>query len=813
MKLWSFIANTVLLAAVGSAEYSNEDVQIASKSFEGKLLNYRSLKITKEDEGDEAVLAWMSTGDMWITHDQGSSWFKSPISYPVRVLEHPFFNERVYVQTRDDKLYYSSDHAKSFKVLTTPARLNKYGYLLRFHKDNPNNIILLTEDDCDASSSQYCTDTAWYSLDGGIKWKKLLDKVDGCMWVYGLENLDSPQQIMCSQYDAETNTKLAVTSKDFFRSKKVVLENIRGMVLQEPFVVVAAYDRRSTGQPDAALISYVSSDAENFVRAHYPPDISVSHNMGYTVLDSKTKTLFMDVATHRDWGTILKSNANGTEFVEIINGVNRSPQGYVDFEKGSIEGVSLANVVTNLDDVSHGSSKLIKTKISHTDGALWNYLKPPAGLCGDTPIEECSMHLHGYTERYTIKNSPSSPSAVGLIIANGNVGSSLVPMTESGTYMSSDAGDTWFEIDEDPVLWEFGDSGSIIVTVPYLAPTNTIKYSTNEGKSWTQYQFTEEFVQVLNVVNIPSDTSRKFVMFTRSPRDEGDNTYAFSLDFSQLATRRCDIGDFYEWEPFGGNECLFGHEISYLRKSIDSECFVGKVMEDSKKIGQPVTFKKNCKCERKDFECDFNYKLAEDGTCKLIEGYSKPTMEDQCANGAIAWHDVTGYRRIPIDTCEGGENLAPPRWLACPGKEVEFEDKFGDGSDHGTPSGGSIFKTIIFLFVLFGAFGALGIFVAGQLGKRGSITLGDAGEGFNRIAGDRGERFLEVVLAGAGALFSKVKGATEALVGRANSRFSRNALYERLDDEERARILDDRDLEEDELDNPELRDFELYEDE
>ena len=48
------------------------------------------------------------------------------------------------------------------------------------------------------------------------------------------------------------------------------------------------------------------------------------------------------------WGTILKSNSNGTYFGVSIENVNRDERGYVDFEKMiGLDGIALINVVAN----------------------------------------------------------------------------------------------------------------------------------------------------------------------------------------------------------------------------------------------------------------------------------------------------------------------------------------------------------------------------------------------------------------------------------------------------------------------------------
>ena len=126
-------------------------------------------------------------------------------------------------------------------------------------------------------------------------------------------------------------------------------------------------------------------------------------------------------------------------------------------------------------------------------------------------------------------------------MAVGNVGMSLAPYTESDTFLSRDAGFTWQEVHKDAHLWEFGDSGSIVVMANDEEPTNYVLFSTDEGLTWREYQFSQDKIRVYSIVTIPADTSRKFILFGSYARSAG--TVAVHLDFSALTGRQC--GSFF----------------------------------------------------------------------------------------------------------------------------------------------------------------------------------------------------------------------------------------------------------------------------
>jgi len=172
-------------------------------------------------------------------------------------------------------------------------------------------------------------------------------------------------------------------------------------------------------------------------------------------------------------------------------------------------------------------------------------------------------------------------------MAVGNVGESLKPYKESDTFLSRDAGFTWEEVHKDAHMWEFGDSGSILVIVNDEGPTDHVLYSTDEGLTWLEYRFSEEKIRVMSLVTVPEDNSRRFILFGVRLRLPG--AIAVHLDFSSLTMRKCEYDftsvsasylnqpggelnmqdpnddDFELWGPSIEREevCLFGRRVSF----------------------------------------------------------------------------------------------------------------------------------------------------------------------------------------------------------------------------------------------------------
>jgi hypothetical protein len=89
-------------------------------------------------------------------------------------------------------------------------------------------------------------------------------------------------------------------------------------------------------------------------------------------------------------------------------------------------------------------------------------------------LPECSLSLHSFTERKDPTNIFSSPTAIGIIMGVGNVGTHLKSYDESDTFLTRDAGRTWKVIRKGPHLYEFGDHGGLLVLVDDRSPVDHV---------------------------------------------------------------------------------------------------------------------------------------------------------------------------------------------------------------------------------------------------------------------------------------------------------------------------------------------------
>jgi len=250
----------------------------------------------------------------------------------------------------------------------------------------------------------------------------------------------------------------------------------------------------------------------------------------------------------------------------------------------------------------------------------------------------------------------------------GNVGESLAPYKESDTFLTRDAGFTWQEVHKDAHMWEFGDSGSIIVIVNDEEPVDHVQYTLDEGKTWREYNFGER-LRISSLMTIPEDNSRKFLLIGYPPREQ-DKAHAVHLDFSSVTKRQCVLNledpshdDFELWSPSEEREeqCLFGRQTLYRRRIRDAKCYIGQLDRP------PPTIQKNCTCTEVDFECEYNHIRNSAGECVLVSSAQSLHNDDSCPEGAEFWYERTAYRKIPKSSCVGGERPDRGTEHVCPG--------------------------------------------------------------------------------------------------------------------------------------------------
>ena len=720
----------ITCGAISEPQSDGGSITVKENQFDSNIIFYQYF----ETMADETVIIGTMKSDVYVSHDSGQTIKKFDIDDKIiEVIFNPYFNSSAYLFGASGTLYVTKDRGNSFHETKLP-RSRQLGFPLEFSAKDENTFIYYGGRDCDSMFNPECHAVAYITTDGGQTFEELLNNAIHCEFVGSLYKYPSDEKlIFCQVKEKNSLKRTLVASRDFFvNDKSVLFDSIIGYMSTGEFTVVAI------PHDNGELRAYVTVDGKEFAEAKFPQDATAERQEAFTILGSQTGSIFLHLSTNNrpggEFGVLMKSNSNGTSFVTLERAVNRNQQGMVDFEKvQGLEGIIMVNTVGNRDEVLNaGEGKKLKSKITFNDGSDWSFIQPPrkdsegkSYSCSKS-LEKCSLHLHSYSERTDIRDTSSSGSAIGMLIGVGNVGEYLLPKDECSTFFSSDGGESWTEIKKGPYQWEYGDHGGILVLVPENVATDTLTYSTDAGKSWKDYKFTEQKTIVQDIITVPGDSVLRFLLISQSTSVKGGSTKTFSIDFTGSFARQCTFNpddpatDDFDYLSLGdfGTECLFGHQAEYLKK-INYDCYVGNVP-----VSEFHRITKNCSCTRKDFECDYNFQKANDGTCKLVEGLTPADPSDICKKSdAIEFYEPSGYRKIPLSTCEGGLKLdtaSAPQ--ACPGKEDEFKKKYNVG---GFPFF-SLFFVPFVIFVLIAWFVYIrGIRRNGGFARFGEIRLGD----------------------------------------------------------------------------------------
>ncbi|CCH58669.1 hypothetical protein TBLA_0A08800 [Henningerozyma blattae CBS 6284] len=712
---------------------SDQKILTSEYDFQSQIISYRYF----DTSSDESFIITTKDRKVYVSNDGGQTIQKidSGDDEIVEIVFNPYFGSNAYLFGRSGKLYMTTDRGRTFS--STQLDTSKHlGFPIEFNAKDQDTFVYYAGKNCDSVYNPDCHAVAYITRDGGRTFKEMLDDAIHCEFVGSLFKHPSDENLVLCQVKVRgKNERNLVASNDYFENdNRKVFDSIIGYMSTGEYIVVA------TPYSEGELRAYVTIDGEEFAEAQFPQNINADKQESFTILGSETGSIFLHLATFlepdAEFGALTKSNSNGTSFVTLERAVNRNFFGFVDFEKvQGLEGIILINVVDNKDQVINKSQeKKLKSKITFNDGSDWSYLNPPKTDsdgnrydCFKAGIEKCSLHLHGFTERRDKRDTFGSGSAIGMMFGIGNVGEYLAPKNQGSTFFTTNGGATWTELRKGTYQWEFGDHGGILVLVKDGERTKNIHYSIDFGKTWNDYQFSEQEVLVKDIVTVPQDSAMRFLLVTEPKTSRMGATKIISIDFSRVFERQCQLDftsksnpDFayFPIEPLAG-VCLFGHQAEYLKKT-SSNCYIGNYP-----LSKSVRIIKNCTCTRNDFECDYNFYKAKDGTCKLVEGLDKQEASNICRKTPelIEYFEPSGYRKIPLSTCQGGlklDKFSDP--LPCPGKMKEFRKKYSVE--------GSFFFIVWFIpFVFFLACAWFlydrGIRRNGGFARFGEIRLGD----------------------------------------------------------------------------------------
>jgi len=176
--------------------------------------------------------------------------------------------------------------------------------------------------------------------------------------------------------------------------------------------------------------------------------------------------------------------------------------------------------------------------------------------------DACFLNLHGVSSEFPPFYSVSS--AIGIILANGNVGEYLSKDPEDiSTFLSRDGGLNWFEVRKGSHIYEIGDHGGLIVIADDQHPTDTILYSWDEGLTWQDLRISKDKIMVRNIIIEPYSVALNFVVYGETVSKKGKKRgVVVGINFGSLNERICKNpeepdsanSDYEKWTPSDGKD-------------------------------------------------------------------------------------------------------------------------------------------------------------------------------------------------------------------------------------------------------------------
>ncbi|KAJ7048251.1 hypothetical protein C8F01DRAFT_1193597 [Mycena amicta] len=661
---------------------------VQHESFTDSVSEIQTVLIRLADHSIWQYTRWQSRVDdvVWIQRFKGEHFLDIQL--------HPYSSYRAYLLTNGRKIYSTTDQGRTWNPYYTPTRPNSFGVPpLHFHTKT-DEILWIGDRDCgdphaweETEIPSYCHAEVQYTQDNGRKWSFIRNYVRNCDW-----GLSTPTEIWCESYRDKTGMQrlfqddnpLALIRGEgyFLERQELVNSEIAGFTNIGSYSLVA-----KKPEPNSVNVDLFVWDGVSLHKSFFPQTMGLQDKR-YTILSSTSRSVFLHQQTRHSagWGTILKSNANGTRFSVSAEYVNRDTRGFVDFE-GSLEGVWRANIVVNPRDAMVNGEKELRTKISFNDGSTWEALTPPkldsAGQpysCvvhdAAVPREDCSLHLRGYTH----SGPEASYREPGLVFDIGNVGASLTPYTTPYTavFMTRNAGRSWEEIRKGAYKIGVLNDGAVVVLAPEGQTTDRVWYSLDLGRTWQDYQFDEAGAAAMrvNTMVIPRLATRrvaadawKVVLLGEVAGKTGAT--AVHLDFSPLA-KPCNADARYIEPWILADGCLLGQKTRDFRRSTIPTCNPANTFPSPSKL-------EDCTCTELDFECELGFLRNPAGQCVRIRGTQPTPPSGTCDSGDRMWYEPPAYRKISLSSCVPPDSDNEPRfestngiWHPCPAATSEF---------------------------------------------------------------------------------------------------------------------------------------------
>uniref|UniRef100_A0A8C6WAY8 VPS10 domain-containing receptor SorCS2 n=1 Tax=Nannospalax galili TaxID=1026970 RepID=A0A8C6WAY8_NANGA len=598
---------------------------------------------------------------LWRSLDFGTTYTKLTLQPGVTTVIDNFYicptNKRKIILVssslgdREQSLFLSMDEGATFQKHPVPFLVET----LLFHPKEEDKVLAYTED-----SKLYVSSES----DLGKKWILLQERVtkDHVFWAVSGVDID-PNLVHMEAQDLNGDFRYFTCQihNCSAQSHKVPFPDPvdqGSLTVQDEYIFLKATSANRTKY-------YVSYRRSDFVLMKLPK-YALPKDLQIISTDEQQVFLAVQEWNQADTYNLYQSDPRGIRYSLVLENVRSSKQAeesvVIDIlEVRGVKGVFLANQKVN---------GKVMTLITYNKGRDWDYLRPPSTDMNGKPTNcqapDCHLHLHlrWADNPYVSGTVHTKDTAPGLIMGAGNLGSQLVEYKEE-MYITSDCGHTWRQVFEEEHHVLYLDHGGVIVAIKDTSiPLKILKFSVDEGHTWSTHNFTSTSVFVDGLLSEPGDETLVMTVFGHiSFRSDWE---LVKVDFRPSFPRQCVEDDYSSWDltDLQGDRCIMGQQRSFRKRKSTSWCVKGKSFTSA-------LTSRVCKCRDSDFLCDYGFERSPSSEstaskCSANFWFNPLSPPDDCALGKT-YTSSLGYRKVVSNVCEGGVDLQQsPVQLQCP---------------------------------------------------------------------------------------------------------------------------------------------------
>ncbi|XP_058250232.1 VPS10 domain-containing receptor SorCS2 isoform X1 [Hemibagrus wyckioides] len=620
---------------------------------------------------------------LWRSSDYGTTYSKLNLMPGTTIIVTNFYicpsNKRKVIlisstiNEQDQMLFISTDEGASFQRQPLSFTVET----LLFHPSDEDKLLAYSKEA-----------TVYVSTDLGRKWTLLQERVTKDRVFWSVAGVDVDPDLVHMEIQDTSGGYLYVTCLIQNCSDKMVTAQFLGKIdhnslsVQNDYVFVKVTMSNRTK-------CYVSYRRNEFVQMRLPK-FALPKDVQIVSTDENQVLLALQEWYQTDTYNLYASDQQGVYYSILLENVRstKQPEENVIIDVlgvRGIKGVFLANQKVD---------GKVRTLITFNNGRDWELLTPPTvdmnGKAVNCKQPDCHLHLHlrWADNPYVSGTVHTKDSAPGLIMGAGNLGSQLVEYKEE-MYITNDCGKTWRQVFEEEHHILYLDHGGVIVAIKDTSiPLKILKFSVDEGRTWSIHNFTSTSVFVDGLLSEPGDETLVMTVFGHiSYRSDWE---LVKVDFRQSFPQQCNEDDYESWKltNLQGEHCIMGQERVFRRRKESSLCIKGKSYTSA-------LMAKPCQCTEKDFSCDYGFErsLKAEGDRCYHDFWHDPEAPPENCHLGHTYKTSTGYRKLTSNTCEGGMNkeesgkqracpLMPPRGLqlgikgqmltVAPGDDITF---------------------------------------------------------------------------------------------------------------------------------------------